>query len=126
SLVNQMIGLVIVLLITLTTMLTMVAVKDIFWLENNPERLLDGTGKVSVIKEFIYLALVLGGYAITIMTLWNKLIKRILLSQECALNKVTQGEPGIRLPIFGYNELGSMASMTNIMLDSLETAQNEV
>ncbi|MFA0056549.1 HD-GYP domain-containing protein [Vibrio echinoideorum] len=126
SLVKQMVGLVIVLLITLTTMLTMVAVKDIFWLEHNPARLLDGTGKVSVIKEFIYLALVLGGYAITIMTLWSKLIKRILLSQEHALNKVTKGEHGVRLPIFGYNELGSMASMTNTMLDSLETAQNEV
>ncbi|NOI00687.1 HD domain-containing protein [Vibrio kanaloae] len=126
SLVNQMIGLVIVLLVTLTTMLTMIAVKDIFWLEHNPDRLLDGTGKISVIKEFIYLAVVLGGYAITIMTLWSKLIKRILLSQEHALNKVTNGEQGVRLPIFGYNELGSMASMTNTMLDSLETAQNEV
>ncbi|MFS1430452.1 HD-GYP domain-containing protein, partial [Vibrio splendidus] len=69
---------------------------------------------------------VLGGYAIIIMTLWSKLIKRILLSQECALSKVTNGEQGVRLPIFGYNELGSMASMTNTMLDSLETAQNEV
>ncbi|MGI9889468.1 HD-GYP domain-containing protein [Vibrio chagasii] len=126
SLVKQMIGLVMVLLVTLTTMLTMIAVKDIFWLEHNPERLLDGTGKISVIKEFIYLALVLGGYAIAIMTLWSKLIKRILLSQECALNKVTNGEQGVRLPIFGYNELGSMAAMTNTMLDSLETAQNEV
>lgn len=126
SLVKQMIGLVIVLLVTLTTMLTMIAVKDIFWLEHNPERLLDGTGKISVIKEFIYLALVLGGYAIAIMTLWSKIIKRILLSQECALNKVTNGEQGVRLPIFGYNELGSMAAMTNTMLDSLETAQNEV
>lgn len=45
SLVKQMIGLVIVLLVTLTTMLTMIAVKDIFWLEHNPDRLLDGTAR---------------------------------------------------------------------------------
>ncbi|MCZ8488331.1 hypothetical protein O9992_16830 [Vibrio lentus] len=57
----------------------MVAVKDIFWLENNPERLLDGSGKISVIKEFIYLAVVLGGYAITIMAPWSRPVKRILL-----------------------------------------------
>jgi response regulator RpfG family c-di-GMP phosphodiesterase len=126
SLVKQIIGLVIVLLITLTTMLTMVAVKDIFWLEHNPNRLLDGSGKISVIKEFVYLAVVIGGYAITIMALSSKLIKRILLSQEHALSKVTNGEQSVRLPIFGYNELGSMASMTNTMLDSLETAQHEV
>ncbi|WP_413700110.1 hypothetical protein ACLKMH_23015 [Psychromonas sp. KJ10-10] len=36
SLVKQMIGLVLMLLIILTTMLTMIAVKDIFWLEKQP------------------------------------------------------------------------------------------
>ncbi|MGF1746921.1 HD-GYP domain-containing protein [Vibrio minamisatsumaniensis] len=126
SLVKQMISLVVILLVTLTTMLTMIAVKDTFWLEHNPDRFLDGTGKMSVIKELIYLAIVLGGYAITIMTLWSQLIKRILLSQEHALSKVTNGEQGVRLPIFFYNELGSMASMTNTMLDNLEITQNEV
>ncbi|MDN3613755.1 MAG: HD domain-containing phosphohydrolase [Vibrio gallaecicus] len=126
SLVKQMIWLVVLLLGTLTTMLTMVAVKDVFWLEHNPARLLDGTGKISVIKEFIFLSVVLAGYAVTIMMLWSKLIKRVLLSQECSLEKVTKGDTNVRLPIFGYDELGSMASLTNSMLDSLESAQTEV
>ncbi|MDN3684584.1 hypothetical protein QW180_17380 [Vibrio sinaloensis] len=72
SMVKQMILMVSLLLVTLTTMLAMIAVKDIFWLEHNPDRVLDGTGKVSVIKEFIYIAVVLGGYAISIMVLWSK------------------------------------------------------
>ncbi|MBW3694825.1 HD domain-containing protein [Vibrio sp. T187] len=126
SLVKQMIFLVVLLLITLTTMLTMIAVKDVFWLEHNPERLLDGTGKISIIKEFIFLSAVLAGYAVTIMVLWSKLIKRILLSQEYSLEQVTKGNIATRLPIFGYDELGSMASMTNSMLDSLQSAQTEV
>jgi response regulator RpfG family c-di-GMP phosphodiesterase len=126
SLVNQMILLVVLLLITLTTMLTMVAVKDVFWLEQNPTRVLDGTGKISIIKEFIYLSAVLAGYAIAIMVLWSKLIKRILLSQEHSLQQVTQGNIDIRLPIYDFDELGSMAALTNTMLDSLQKVQSEV
>jgi response regulator RpfG family c-di-GMP phosphodiesterase len=126
SLVKQMIWIVVLLLTTLSFMLTMVAVKDVFWLEQNPGRVLDGSGKISVIKEFIFLSAVLAGYAISIMLLWSKLIKRILLSQEHSLQQVTQGNIDVRLPIFSHDELGSMASLTNSMLDSLQTAQSEV
>ncbi|MGY3569451.1 HD-GYP domain-containing protein [Vibrio paucivorans] len=126
SIVKQMIWMVVLLLATLTTMLAMVAVKDIFWLEHNPERVLDGTGTVSVIKEFIYISLVLGGYALTILILWSKLMKKVLLSQECTLIEVAQGHVDRRLPVFEHNELGSMASLTNTMLDSLQSTQDEV
>ncbi|WP_159652456.1 HD domain-containing phosphohydrolase [Vibrio atypicus] len=126
SLVKQMITMVSLLLATLTTMLAMIAVKDIFWLEHNPERVFDGTGKISVIKEFIFIAIVLGGYAISIMILWSKLMHKILLSQECSLVEVTKGNTQARLPIFEHDELGSMASLTNQMLDSLESSQDEV
>lgn len=126
SLVKQMISLVSLLLITLTTMLSMVAIKDIFWLEHNPQRVLDGTGTISVIKEFLYIALVLGGYVIAIMVLWSKLMRRVLLSHEDSLIQVTQGNVSKRLPVFEHNELGSMASLTNQMLDSLESSQDEV
>ncbi|WP_391087250.1 HD domain-containing phosphohydrolase [Vibrio sp. NH-UV-68] len=126
SLVKQMILLISLLLFTLTTMLTMVAVKDIFWLEHNPQRILDGSGKISVIKEFLYIALVLGGYVIAIMVQWSKLMHRVLLSHESSLMEVTQGNISKRLPIFEHNELGSVASLTNQMLDSLESSQDEV
>ena len=126
SLVKQMIWIVVLLLTTLSFMLTMVAVKDVFWLEQNPGRVLDGSGKISVIKEFIFLSAVLAGYAISIMLLWSKLIKRILLTQEYSLEQVTQGNIDVRLPIFSHDELGSMASLTNSMLDSLQSAQSEV
>ncbi|WP_038211204.1 HD-GYP domain-containing protein [Vibrio orientalis] len=126
SMVKQMIIMVSLLLVTLSTMLAMVAVKDIFWLEHNPDRVLDGSGKISVIKEFIYIAFVLGGYAITIMVLWSKLMHKILLAQESSLVEVTKGNMNTRLPIFEHDELGSMASLTNEMLDSLQSSQEEV
>ena len=126
SLVNQMIWLVVLLLIILTTMLTMVTVKDIFWLTYNPERVMDGTGQISVIKELVYIATIVTGYAMAVMYLWSKVIKRVLLSQEKALKMVSDGKVNVRLPIFSYDEFGTTAALTNSMLDSLEFAQNEV
>ncbi|KGK19908.1 HD domain-containing phosphohydrolase [Vibrio navarrensis] len=126
SIVKQLIVMMIILIGALTIMLTMVAVKDIFWLEHNPERLLDGSGKISIIKEFTYLALVLGGYVVAILLLWSKLMKKVLLCQERKLQLVTQGDISQRLPVFEHNELGAMASLTNKMLDSLKSAQDEV
>ncbi|WP_440888453.1 HD-GYP domain-containing protein [Vibrio sp. WZ-1] len=126
SIIKQMIGMMIVLLITLTTILTMVAVKDIYWLEQNPEQITNGLGKISFIKELVYIALVIGGYVIAIMVLWTKLMQKILLSQEDALKEVTQGRLEHRLPIFEHDELGAMACLTNQMLDSLQVSQNEV
>ncbi|MCG9682552.1 HD domain-containing protein [Vibrio sp. Isolate23] len=126
SMVKQMIMMICMLLVTLTTMLTMVAVKDIFWLQHNPEHVLDGSGTISIIKEFIYLSLVLGAYVVTILVLWTKLMRKVLLTQEYSLLEVTQGNIAKRLPIFEHNELGSMASLTNKMLDSLQASQDEV
>tara|TARA_R110001592_G_scaffold102759_3_gene289864 strand:+ start:4423 stop:5892 length:1470 start_codon:yes stop_codon:yes gene_type:complete len=126
SLINQMIGLVLLLLVILTTALTMIAVKDIFWLKNNPELVMDGSGQISVIKELIYIASLVTGYALAVMYLWGKVIRRVLLSQECALKMVSNGRIGIRLPIFAYDEFGSTAALTNTMLDNLEIAENEV
>jgi len=126
SLINQMIWLVVLLLVILTAALSMVAVKDIFWLKHNPELVMDGSGQISVIKELIYIAALVTGYAMAVMFLWSKVIKRILLSQECALKRVSKGDINTRLPIFSYDEFGSTASLTNSMLDSLEFAQNEV
>ncbi|MBU2898234.1 HD-GYP domain-containing protein [Vibrio hepatarius] len=126
SIVNHMTMMVCMLLVILTVLLSMVAVKDIFWLENNPERLLDGSGAISVLKEFLYISLAIGGYVVTILILWAKLVRKVLLSQESSLLEVTQGNIAKRLPIFEHDELGSMASLTNKMLDSLQSSQNEV
>ncbi len=126
SIVKQMIGLMMLMIITLTATLTMVAVKDLFWLEHNPASLINGHGKISIIKEFIYVSLVLGGYVIAILWQWGKLMKQILHAQEHSLCQVTQGDIAQRLPIFENNELGSVAWLTNKMLDSLQKSQDEV
>ncbi|GAL35272.1 response regulator [Vibrio maritimus] len=90
SMMGQAIGLVLLLLVTLTITLSMVALKDVFWLEHNPERVLDGSGKISIIKEFAYIASVLIGYSIYIMKLWSQLMKRILQTRKPPLRKLPQ------------------------------------
>ncbi|WP_341666087.1 HD domain-containing phosphohydrolase [Vibrio sp.] len=126
SIVKQMAIMITALIITLTALLSMVAVKDIFWLEHNPDRLLDGSGTISVLKEFLYISAVMTCYVVTILVLWAKLARQILLSQESSLLEVTKGNIEKRLPVFEHNELGSMASLTNHMLDSLQSSQDEV
>ena len=110
----------------LTIMMIMVAFKDIGWLEETPEALRDGSGKVSVLKEFIYIAGILTGYSLAIMLMGAKLVKQILTSQEQALVQITKGCFDARLPAAQNDELGAIARMTNQMVDSLQSAQDEV
>ncbi|WED28019.1 HD domain-containing protein [Vibrio sp. DW001] len=126
SIITQMISLFSLLIIATIASLTMIEVKDIYWLEHNPERLLDGSGRISVLKEFIYVSFVLMAYGATIIVLWTKLLKQLFDSQELALEKVSAGEVDIRVPIFDNDELGSVASLTNNMLDSLHSSRAEV
>lgn len=52
--------------------------------------------------------------------------KEILAHQEHSLQAVTEGNLQVRVPIYSNDELGNVAMLTNQMLDSLETTQNEV
>ena len=53
-------------------------------------------------------------------------MRRVLHAQECSLVQVAKGDISKRVPIFEHDELGSMASLTNQMLDSLQNSQDEV
>ena len=126
SMVKQLIVLIMMLITTLTLILTMVSIKDLTWLEMNPDRVVDGTGKISIIKEFVYISAILAGYAMIIMYLWSQLMKKILHSHEAALVKIAQGDMSQRLKVHNHDELGSVAALTNKMLTNLQSAQNEL
>ncbi|WCE28336.1 HD-GYP domain-containing protein [Vibrio sp. SCSIO 43137] len=126
SIIKQMIGLFTTLIVALTVSMVMIEIKDIYWLEHNIDKLADGSGKLSVIKEFIYVSAVLFAYAFYIIRLWTRLLKAVLNSQESALAAVSAGDAQTRVPVFDHDELGSVASLTNSMLDSLEVSHQEV
>lgn len=126
SIIKQMIGLFSMLIVALTASMIMIEIKDLYWLEHNPEKLADGSGKISVIKEFIFVAVVLFSYAFYIINLWTKILKQMLLSQESALSAVGAGSQDVRVPVYDHDELGTVASLTNSMLDNLEVSHKEV
>ena len=123
---KQQVTFVMVLLGVLAVSLAFVAVKDIFWLEHNPQFVLDGTGKVSVIKELIFVSAMVGGYALAIVYSSGKLTSRKLDIQQQALQKVASGKISTRLPVIGTDELGVIATYANSMLDNLQSAQQEL
>lgn len=126
SIAKKLVMLIILLLLTLTTVLTMVAVKDLYWLQNHVDKLLDGSARVSVIKEFVYVTAVMVGYTIMIMASWVKLLDLTLLKQQEVLQKVADGNMDVRVPVFSNDELGQIAGLTNNMLNELQQTHQEV
>jgi len=126
SIIQQFMFLMILLVIALTTTLVMVAVKDLFWLEEQPERFFNGEGKISIIKEFIFISTILFLYTFSIVFLWGKKLSVVLRSKENALNEVSLGSMSTRIPIYNHDEFGVLGSLTNNMLSNLEKNKIEL
>ncbi len=53
-------------------------------------------------------------------------MKKVLYSHESILVKIAEGDINQRLRVHSHDEFGSVARLTNEMLNSLESAQNEL
>lgn len=126
SIVKQAVVLVVFLIAALTASLTLVAVKDVFWLKHNPEHLVGYSGTISVIKEFVFIGMVVAGYSSYILYQWSQLMKAVLNGHESALRHIATGKMDSRVPIYFNDELGQVASLTNTMLDALEHSHQEI
>jgi hypothetical protein len=78
SIATQLAILVIFIVLMLTTILAMVMIKDIHWLSENLGRVDEHMAKVSIIKEFVFVAIVLIAYKCTIMYHWLQLLRLLL------------------------------------------------
>ena len=67
SIASQLAALVIFIVIMLTTILAMIMIKDIRWLTENIAHYDEQAALVSIVKEFIFVAVVLIAYTCTIM-----------------------------------------------------------
>ena len=126
SITQQFTMLIVLLVIALTTTLVMIAVKDLFWLESAENYYLSGEGKISIIKEFIFVSFILFLYTFSVVFLWGKKLSLILNMKEKTLNNVAGGALSDRLPVYNNDEFGVLASLTNKMLSSLEESQTEI
>jgi len=126
SITSDLVVLITLLVITLTAVLSMIALKDLYWLEAHKNNYLDGTGHISIIKEFLFVGLVMLGYTLVIIRLASKAIKQVLDDNEATLSLVAAGDLDARLTLVRHDELGVLSFLTNEMLEALKNSFIEV
>lgn len=126
SIIVQMGGLVVLLIILLTTVLGMVMVKDLHWLAEHMEPAAIDAALVSIYKEFSYIAVCLVGYTLVIMYHWLKLLRKVLDKQKSVLISASTGDLSERVPLVRQAELGVIAHYTNSMLEQLACSHDEI
>ncbi|PKG37395.1 metal-dependent phosphohydrolase [Psychromonas sp. Urea-02u-13] len=126
SIATQLAILVIFIVLMLTTTLTMVMIKDIHWLSESFGRVDEHMAKISIIKEFVFVALILITYTCTIMYHWLQLLRLLLGKQQSALIAAANGDLSVRVPVSQQGELGIIAFYTNIMLSKLAQSKDEI
>ncbi len=126
SIAIQMAALVLFIVTMLTTVLSMIVAKDIHWLAENLTVATKEAAMLSVIKEFVFVALILMAYTSIIMFHWLKLLTLLLTNQQRVLVEASNGDLSVRVPVFQQGELGVIAFYTNQMLSKLAQSYDEV
>jgi response regulator RpfG family c-di-GMP phosphodiesterase len=126
SITSDLVVLITLLVVTLTVVLSMIALKDLYWLEAHKNNYLDGSGHISIIKEFLFVGLVMLGYTLVIIKLASKAVKQVLDDNEVTLSLVAAGDLDSRLTLVRHDELGVLSYLTNEMLEALKNSFIEV
>jgi len=126
SITTDLVVLISLLVVTLTAVLSMIALKDLYWLEAHKNSYLNGEGYVSIIKEFLFVGLTMLTYTLMIIRLASKAIKQVLEHNEVTLSSVASGDLNCRLTLLRHDELGVLSHLTNEMLDSLKNSFKEI
>ncbi|MGF1729971.1 HD domain-containing phosphohydrolase [Photobacterium kasasachensis] len=126
SLAFQMAGMVVFVVTLLTTILGMLMLKDVRWLAENIAVTGPHSAIVSIVKEFVYVAVVLVAYTVSIMYQWLKLLRLLLVNQQQVLEEAAKGDLSVRVPVVQHGEMGTIAYYTNEMLIRLEKSYDEV
>ena len=126
SIASQLAVLVVFIVVMLTTILAMIMVKDVRRLTDNIGKIEEQAAIVSIIKEFVFVAVVLIVYTCTIMYHWLQLLRLLLDNQQQVLIAAANGDLTARVPVSHQGELGIIAYYTNDMLNKLAQSKDEV
>ncbi|MBL1417399.1 MAG: HD domain-containing protein [Moritella sp.] len=126
SIASQLATLVVFIVIMLTTVLTMIMVKDVRWLTENIGKIEEQAALISIVKEFVFVAVILIIYTCTIMYHWLQLLRLLLDNQQRVLIAAANGDLTARVPVSHQGELGIIAYYTNEMLNKLAESKDEV
>lgn len=109
-----------VLLSTLTIFL--VVNKDLKWLAEQPPGTVEYY-RPSVLKEIIFVMLVLLGLLISVIFSYARNLKLLFLNQTQTLERVSAGELDVLVPVVSNDEFGNIATHTNSMIEGLREKQ---
>ncbi|MGF1690913.1 HD domain-containing phosphohydrolase [Photobacterium kagoshimensis] len=126
SLAFKMAATVLFVVTLLTVVLSLLMLKDVRWLVDNVAITGPRVAIISIIKEFTYVAIVLVGYTASIMYLWLKLLRLLLVNQQQVLQEAAKGNLAVRVPVVQHGEMGKIAHYTNEMLSRLEKSYDEI
>ena len=126
SLAFKMAATVLFVVTLLTVVLSLLMLKDVHWLVQNVAITGPRVAIVSIIKEFVYVAIVLLGYTALIMYQWLKLLRLLLINQQQVLQEAAKGNLRVRVPVVQHGEMGKIAHYTNEMLSRLEKSYDEI
>ncbi len=109
-----------VLLSTVTIFL--VVNKDLKWLAEQPPGTVEYY-RPSVLKEIIFVMLVLLGLLISVIVSYARNLRLLFLNQTQTLERVSAGELDVLVPVVSNDEFGKITTHTNSMIEGLREKQ---
>lgn len=95
----------------------LVIIKDLDWIFSTNPNPMHAT--LSVLKEFLFIFMVIMGYNSMIAVSFTKNLRSYLHNQNDVLNEVVNGNLNVSVPVSSMDEFGHMAKYTNEMIKSL-------
>ncbi|MEM8878176.1 MAG: HD domain-containing phosphohydrolase [Pseudomonadota bacterium] len=110
--------------LTAASITILVVMKDIHWIARHPDQL--ETAKYAIIAEILFVAIVMSGYVVRVLTGFADRVGQSLVDVNSVLTRVRDGDLSASLPITSIDEFGRSAALTNHMIDCLSDRTNEL
>ena len=112
--------------LVLAVVIALVVAKDLVWLTQQTTEKSLQTAALHVSLEVAFVLFVMLAYMLSIISAHGANLTLFLNSQKDVLNRVADGELGVRVPIASNDEFGVIASHTNHAIQTLETRTEEI
>ena len=106
--------------------LFLVITKDLNWLVQEIETRGVMAAAISVLKEFIFVSVVVVGYLLVIVFSYAKLLEGFFSRETHALQLAANGDFSAQVPPVSHDEFGVMANYTNKMILGLKERDEEL
>ncbi len=104
----------------------LVVQKDLLWLLGDGQSVTLEQARWVILFEVAFVAVVVLGYTIKVIRSYSSNLAFFFNNENHALKKVAQGDLTVRTPVASQDEFGVMAHHTNLMIQDLQQATEEV